>query len=785
MVNTNTTRKPDLLLPEQMAAQRFTRKLLNSGFQKQALHVYQNAQGEALYWRIRLKNPKTGEKWIRPMSRSLSGQFVLQEPEFIADKPLYHLPELLKNPTETVWLVEGEWCADALIRLGMIATTSGGAQSVSETDWQPLAKRHVILWADNDSAGAQYERMVIQQLLALECTVESIVIQQLDLPPKGDCVDWLAAHPNATREMILKLPLERIKTRALDSENSAKDCQETVLGYNRFAGLFMSDERGVFYLGESEPQWICSYLKVTALARDPFSENWGRVLEFYDADQQLHTWTMPMVMLKGSGEEIRGELLRLGLQLSPSPKLRHLLLVYILSSLPTHRARCVQRIGWHQQLFVLPQTTFGETTEKVLYQTELLTQEYQQSGSLLEWQQNIGKLCIGNTRLVLSVCCAFAALLLHPSGMESGGIHWVGESSSGKTTALRVAASVFGGTEYLNRWRGTSNGIEALAAQRCDTLLILDELAQIDAHEAGEIAYMLANGSGKTRAGKNGNARKRHDWRILFLSAGEVGLAQHMLDAGKRVKAGQEVRLVDVPANAHQGLGIFEQLHHCESAAQLSRVLTQAVSTYYGSAAPAFLACITQSDVHSGLSDRIKTGIESFMRAQMPVGSSGQVYRVCERFALIAVAGELASEHQITGWAMGEASRAVGHCFQEWLQHRGNYDNQEKNYILAQVKGFFEAHGESRFSHWEDPNSHTLHRAGFRRVREQGIYFYVLPEVFRQEICRGYDYLQVCTCLRLMEWIECGQEQKAYRREYLPIIGRSRCYVFTPKLWES
>ena len=83
---------------------------------------------------------------------------------------------------------------------------------------------------------------------------------------------------------------------------------------------------------------------------------------------------------------------------------------------------------------------------------------------------------MGNSRLVLAVSCAFAALLLHPAGAESGGLHFVGESSTGKTTALKVAASVFGAPDYLQRWRATTNGLESLARLRSDTLLVLDEL---------------------------------------------------------------------------------------------------------------------------------------------------------------------------------------------------------------------------------------------------------------------------------------------------------------------
>ena len=53
--------------------------------------------------------------------------YVLGEPEFSNGKPLYRLHRLHKRPHETVYLVEGEKCVDALEKLGLLATTSGGA----------------------------------------------------------------------------------------------------------------------------------------------------------------------------------------------------------------------------------------------------------------------------------------------------------------------------------------------------------------------------------------------------------------------------------------------------------------------------------------------------------------------------------------------------------------------------------------------------------------------------------------------------------------------------------
>lgn len=776
--------------PEQLAAQRFTKKLVAEGFEKQALHVYQDTNAQPLYWRIRLKHPVTGEKWLRPLSRDKKGRFILKEPEFKQGKPLYQLPRLMNKNDEVVWVVEGEMCVDTLTRIGILATTSGSMDSVSATDWQPIATRKVVIWPDKDEAGQKYALKVTEQLQSLSCEVSWVDISQLQLPAKGDCVDWLRQHPQASSEEIFALPTlsppqdNNLPINIDDQPNQPPLKSKKNQRYSAYSHLFKVNAQGVFYLAEEESLWICSHLEVKALIRDGYSENWGRLLEFCDADGQLHTWAMPMEMLKGSGEDIKGELLRLGLEIAAGNKVRNLLMAYILSSNPEARARCIDHTGWHDKVFVFPNQTIGHEEEQVFFQSEVRSKDYRQSGTLNEWRTVVSTLCIGNSRLILAISSAFAAMLLHHSGIESGGIHFVGESSSGKTTALRVAASVFGGANYLNRWRGTMNGLEALASLRSDTLLILDELAQIDAKEAGEVAYMLANGSGKIRAGKSGGSRQRQDWRLLFLSAGEVGLAQHMMEANKKIRAGQEVRLIDIPAESEKGYGVFEDLHSFSSAAAFSNNLIKHSATYYGTPAISFLKKITKSEYLIKLPSLIKIICEAFLHKHLPKDSNGQVYRVCERFGLIAAAGELATDLGITGWPSGEAEKATSSCFNVWLESRGGVGNQEYIRMLSQVKAFFEAHAEARFSHWNDEKSHTANRAGFRKNFNEGTRFYVLPEVFRQEICKGWDPHIISKLLLAEGWIEPDSQGKAYRREYLPGIGRSRCYLFTNKVWE-
>ena len=148
------------------------------------------------FYRIRAKHPETGDKWIRPMKLNGEG-YELGEPKFSDGKPLYGLPQIIGNPDAVVWIVEGEQKADALNKLGLIATTSGGAQSAAATDWGPLRGRTVRIWPDNDDPGKAYADEVARILHGLGCAVSCVDVAALGLPDKGDAVDWLQACPGA------------------------------------------------------------------------------------------------------------------------------------------------------------------------------------------------------------------------------------------------------------------------------------------------------------------------------------------------------------------------------------------------------------------------------------------------------------------------------------------------------------------------------------------------------------------------------------------------------------
>lgn len=488
---------------------------------------------------------------------------------------------------------------------------------------------------------------------------------------------------------------------------------------------------------------VCSRLEVIALTRAATGEEWGRLLRFPDPDGRLHEWAMPTAMLAGDGTEYRARLLQQGLRIWPSRDSRYGLHEYISQCRPIARARAVIRVGWHDDEFVLPDEVFGDTQlERTLYQSAAAVPHlFKIRGSLQDWQREIAAPCIGNSRLIFALSAAFAAALLCLSNDESGGFHFVGRSSLGKTTALRVAGSIWGGSEatsgYLHQWRATANGLEGIAALHCDTLLCLDELSEVNPREAGSIAYMLANGQGKARLRRDGSAQPCYLWRLLFLSSGEITLADKVReDDRQRATAGQQVRVLDIPADVGGGLGLFENIHGATNGQKFADELRTATGNYYGAAARAFLLEVVKQ--RGDIGNAVREHRDMFIEEYCPPGADGQVRRAATRFGLVAAAGELATALGITGWPKGAADWAAAVCFDAWLMYRGHVGPAEIEAGIDQVRRFFIEHGTSRFEDLDrsDKSRPVINRVGFCR---KGL-FYVYREPFRQEITRGHDW---------------------------------------------
>lgn len=186
--------------------EKYANHKLQEGYTLTGLYPYLDAVGNILYIGLRMDYPLK-PKWIRPFYKNKADEWVIGEPEYIAKKPLYGLPYLLSHPDAEIWIVEGERKVDVLTKLGIIAVTSGGAHTADTFDWKVLSGRKIVIWRDFDADGLHYATVVADILIQFNCSIRYVDVDALQLPEKGDVVDWLAAYPKATIEDTLALPM--------------------------------------------------------------------------------------------------------------------------------------------------------------------------------------------------------------------------------------------------------------------------------------------------------------------------------------------------------------------------------------------------------------------------------------------------------------------------------------------------------------------------------------------------------------------------------------------------
>ena len=348
---------------------------------------------------------------------------------------------------------------------------------------------------------------------------------------------------------------------------------------------------GVFKGQGKDSILIAGPIWMVAKTRDWEGKNWGMVLRWIDEDGKVHEAAFPSARLLERASTLPLELRDQGLHIQPD-KLRGLL-EYLAAFKTTERIQAVSRLGWlegqaERPVFVLPDRVIGVgSSERIIFQPEKhhsTTESMRPKSDLGQWQTEVSVYCKGNPILLFSTCAAFAAPLLKYAGLESGGFHLYGLSSTGKTTALQVAASVWGcgadpGTAdntHVRRWNATGNALEAIAAAYNDNLLPLDEMASCDAFDFGKVVYDLAGGEGKKRMSKAAELREQRRWKILILSSGEISVRQRIeQDKKQRAKAGHLTRFTDIPINGRVIIN-----GHGKEAGELARELKQNCGRY-------------------------------------------------------------------------------------------------------------------------------------------------------------------------------------------------------------
>jgi putative DNA primase/helicase len=298
----------------------------------------------------------------------------------------------------------------------------------------------------------------------------------------------------------------------------------------------------------------------------------------------------------------------------------------------------------------------------------------------------------------------------------------------------------------------------------------------------GEALYALANGAGKKRAARDGGLREPRTWRVLTISSGEVPVEGKLSeDRTKKTRAGQLVRILDVPAA--RAFGVFDFAGPDGDAATFAKACKRAAVSAYGTAGPEFVRRLISEGVAG---DEVRSIVREFVAAEVPPGADGQIDRAAQRFGVIAAAGEMATGFGLTPWREREreARDAASWALARWIEARGGIEPAEVRQAIAQVRHFIEAHGEARFDSADDPDARPVqNRAGWRKGAGEDRRWLIFPEVWKLDVCAGLDAKFVACVLADRGML--AKASDGYQKVEKIAGTPKRVYVVTPRIFDG
>ncbi|EDV2799540.1 DUF927 domain-containing protein [Salmonella enterica subsp. diarizonae] len=454
-----------------------------------------------------------------------------------------------------------------------------------------------------------------------------------------------------------------------------------------------------------------------------------------------------------------------GVKVIANPRYRGLLSDWIQQNAPAQEWGISHRAGWFRGAYIMPDgEVIGEPENPVMFNGgSAAASGYTVSGTPDSWRDSVARLAGGNPMMMLGVAASLAAPLIGLVNADGFGVHLFDNSTAGKTTTADIAASVWGYPDLLRlTWYGTALGIANEAEAHNDSLLPMDEIGQgSSAKDVATSAYTLFNGTGKLQGAKEGGNRELRRWRTVAISTGEKDIETFLAEEGIRAKAGQLVRLLNIPMEK-------STVHHEHGNGERhAKALKAAYTENYGATGREWVKWLTRHQQEA--KDVVRAARERWC-GLIPENYGEQVKRVADRFAILEAA--LIAGQYLTGWSEQASRDAMQHCFNAWVGEFGT-GSKEHQQIIAQCEAFLNRYGFSRYLPYPDTDPRDLpikDLAGYRvdgKREDELSKFYTYPATFEDEISAGFNPVAFGKALAIAGMLEKGGDRlkkKALRK---------------------
>ncbi|HAU5002876.1 DUF927 domain-containing protein [Raoultella ornithinolytica] len=670
-------------------------------------------------------------------------------------------------------------CPEALT---VCALDAGNLQPVAQAMHQRYPNAQIIIAADNDIKPGESNTGKDAAEKAAKA-----VSGWVALPPTVEKADWNDYHQQYGLEAATAAfndsmyqpqePEVSAKLQVINGGKKGASKPESLRPHveSRADGIYWVEPKSDKDAGEiiCRESWLCSALKVIGIGIDD-SKTRYLILRWQAFGAKSET--VQAIPFADIGEREGWRTLKAGgVNVTTKSGLRATLADWLQSCANGEVWRIAHATGWQCGAYIMPDgEIIGTPEQPVLFNgRSSAASGYTTSGTGQSWRESVGRLAFGNYSMMTGVAAALAAPLIGLAGADGFGIHLYEQSSAGKTTTANVASSLYGNPDVLRlTWYGTALGLANEAAAHNDALMPLDEIGQgADPVEVYKSAYALFNGTGKLQGAKEGGNRDLKRWRTVAISTGEMDLETFIASAGRKAKAGQLVRLLNIPMR--RAVRFHEHTngkHHADA-------LKDAYQHNHGVSGREWVKWLADHQQEAVSAVR---AAEERWRSLIPSDYGEQVHRVGARFAILEAA--LLLGNVITGWDEQTCRDAIQYSYNAWLREFGT-GNKEHQQIIEQTEAFLNAYGMSRFAPFPyDPSSLPIsNMAGYRQKgghEADPMVFYTFPAAFEGEIARGFNSRQFAEVLKKAGMLTPPTSGRGFQRKSPRIDGRQiRVYV--------
>lgn len=521
------------------------------------------------------------------------------------------------------------------------------------------------------------------------------------------------------------------------------------------AHRFHSRRDGLFILAEDsddEGTKICSAIKVLYKIMDSNGRNPAYYLNYMPMSGSKKKLEVPFQLVDPPAN-LKDYLTAAGIIIEPTPLALKSIAEYLRESCPDDvRVRLLTE-GWTEKDqgesgYAMGDRLFtGADGKNIAVVSVDIKSHFASAGTMKDWLE-FTKLCKRNPLAIFMLSAAFLSPLLTLLDLDSSIVMLVGRSSTGKSTLLRLANSLFKGYGDLETWEGTANGMEALACSYKDTVLCLDENDQCDIKVLGDLAYRLSNSAGKKRATSGGSLVKTDRTRTVILSSGEQTAIGRLHAAGMTTKQGQEVRYLTIPVR--EKYGVFSDLHGMTDSGEFVDEINRKIRSTYGLAWPKCVEHVAkiQLGIQSNY-DEVKEKIRNFIKSGIEIPPKDFVIgRVLDKFSVIAFAGFTAIDAGAVAWEQKDVVLAARHCFNLWFDDYCRVRADPDDALMDELRNLLSVDGQKLppLFDYNDASKYTqlafLHDAQGDSESEILIVPAVLEQKFRGKTARLVDVLR-------------------------------------------